>query len=178
MKKLILSFLVLAILAANFAPASGQRKRAGRRKNLKTVDVFLRAAGEFDREKYPNELFPVRRRVEAGAPLHNTLEVWTKGANRRDTKLGLASSHFGLEYNCVTLGADGTAIIRFTKPDEVKLPYDEIYGGDIVPPVFIKAAEQTAMQFPNVKKVVVCLDDNLISAEGKSIDSCPGSRLN
>lgn len=165
------------MLAVNFAPVSGQQ-RAGRRKNLKTVNVFLRATGEFDAEKYPNELFPVERRVEAVAPLHNTLEIWTKGATRRDTKLGLGSSHFGLEYNCVTLDADGTAIIRFTKPDEARLPYDEVYGGDIVPPVFIKAAEQTAMQFPNVKKVVVCLDGDVISAEGKSIGFCPGSRVN
>lgn len=178
MRKLILSFTVLAILAVNFAPISGQQKRAERRKNLKTVNVFLRAAGEFNAEKYPNELFPVIRRVEAGAPLHNTLEVWTEGATRRDTKLGLTSSHFGLEYNCVTLKPDGTAIIRFTKPYEVEFPYNEEYGGELIPPVFIKAAEQTAQQFPGVKKVVVCLDGDVISAEGKSIDSCPGSRLN
>jgi hypothetical protein len=158
--------------------ASGQQKRGGQRQNLKTVNVFLRINRKPEAEKYPDKLFPVKRRVEANAPLHNALEAWTEGATRREKKSGLASSHFGLEYNCVTLEPDGTAIIRFTKPDEVKLPYDEIYGGDIVPPLFIKAAEQTAMQFPGVKKVVVCLDGNSISAEGKFIDSCPGSRVN
>jgi hypothetical protein len=178
MRKLILSITVLAILAVNFAPAAGQQKRAGQRKNLKTVNVFLRINGKFEAQEYRDNLFPVKRRVDANAPLHNALEALTAGATRRETKSGLASSHFGLEYNCVTLNADGTAIIRFTKPDEVKLPYSEVYGGDLIPTLFIKAVEQTAQQFPSVKKVVVCVDGDQISAEGKSIDSCPGSRVN
>lgn len=178
MRKLILSITVLAILAVNFAPAAGQQKRAGRRKNLKTVNVFLQVNRKSGAQEYTDNLFPVRRRVEANAPLHNALEVLTGGATRRETKSGLADSHFGLEYNCVTLKQDGTAIVRFTKPYEVKLPYNEEYGGELIPPLFIKAVERTAQQFPGVKKVVVCLDGDWISAEGKSIDLCPGSRVN
>jgi hypothetical protein len=178
MRKLILSITALAILAVNFAPAAGQQKRAERRKRLKTVNVFLRINGKSEAQEYPGNLFPVKRRVEANAPLHNALEALTEGATRRETKSGLADSHFGLEYNCVTLKADGTAIIRFTKPYEVEFPYNEEYGGELIPPLFIKAVEQTARQFPSVKKVVVCLDGDQISAEGKSIAACPGSRVN
>ncbi|HEX8246904.1 MAG TPA: GerMN domain-containing protein [Pyrinomonadaceae bacterium] len=178
MRKLILSITVLAILAVNFAPAAGQQKRAERRKNLKTVNVFLRVNGKFEAQERPDNLFPVKRRVEANAPLHNALEVLTAGATGREAKSGLADSHFGLEYNCVTLNRDGTAIVRFTKPYEVEFPFNEEYGGELIPPLFIKAVERTAQQFPSVKKVVVCLDGDRISAEGKSVDACPGSRVN
>ena len=176
MKRIILSIAFLSIVAAMCATlVSAQKKPAKMRKKLKEVNIFLlRKSGA----ESQNNLFPYKRLVKAGEPLHNALEVLTRGPTRHEKKSGAAASHFGLEYNCATLQSDGTAILRFSKPDDVKFPFNEEYGGEIVPQFVIKAIEQTAMQFPSVNKVIFCLDGDWISADGKSIDYCPGSRVN
>jgi hypothetical protein len=175
MKRMILSIAWLAICAANLslfpAAAQGQRK-PGARKKPREVNIYLRLAGKYDEAKNPGGLFPVKRFVGAGESLDAAFEALIAGATRRERKSGLAALHSGLEYNCITLSEDGTAIVRFTTSYK---PYDPEHT---ISPSFVPAVERTARQFPMVKTVVVCLDDDQISATGESVDFCPGNRLN
>jgi hypothetical protein len=74
-----------------------------------------------------------------------------RGETRQEEKRNLYAATFGIQFDSVTL-ENGTAMARFTMPETAS------FAGTNSPIYFIESVEKTALQFPAVKKVVICLD--------------------
>ena len=149
--KLFNILMVAVIVLTALSAAQAQRKKSS---NL--IDVKIYAAKELvDESKYdsnnPSNMQPVRRRVDAKSPLRGALLALTRGLTPAEERQGFASVMFGIRFLSVRL-ENGTAHAYFT------MPKDASFGGDLGPVIFRDAVERTALQFPNVKKVEVCLD--------------------
>lgn len=153
MKNRILSILMIAaFMLTGIFMVQAQQKTSS-----KLMDVKIYLAKEYDDydaeydEKNPSNLFPARRRVDAASPLRNTLKALTEGPTKAEEKQKLFSAMFGIKLLSVRL-EKGVAYTYFTMPEGAT------FSGDGSPFIFKNAVEKTALQFPNVKKVVVCLD--------------------
>jgi spore germination protein GerM len=96
-------------------------------------------------------LFPVKRQVNADAPLANALKALVKGATKAEERPKYHSSTFGIKFVSVSLKS-GVVLARFTMPKRAS------FSGDNRPSIFREAVRKTAMQFKEVKKVIVSLD--------------------
>jgi hypothetical protein len=115
------------------------------------VKIYIvKATKEYDPEN-PANLFPVERRVNAALPLHGALEALMSGETESEEKRGLYAATFGIQFVSVRV-TNETALARFTMPETAS------FTGTNSPIYFIKSVEKTALHFPKVKKVVVCLD--------------------
>jgi hypothetical protein len=145
MKKQTIKILIIAIvLTAGFLPVAAQKK-------MQEVKIYLLKTGANYESKYPSGLYMVRRKVDAKSPLRSALEILTEGATADEAKQNIASSTFGIKLVSVKI-KNKTAYTRFTMSDGAAFP------GENAPFIFKEAVEKTALQFRNVKKVVVCLD--------------------
>jgi spore germination protein GerM len=149
--KRIKRIFAIAILMTCTLTAAQAQKKTTAEKKLREVKIYLvKEDAEYD----PNnlaDLFPVRRRVDARAPLAATLKSLMRGETAQEQKRSLFAPTFGIQFVSVTI-KDGTALARFTMPDGAA------FSGTNSPLYFIAAVEKTALQFPGVKKVTVCLD--------------------
>ena len=153
MKNRIFNILIIAVLLLTaVGGARAQRKGAS---NLTEVKIYLaKEYDDYDAEydaKNPYNLVAVKRRVNAKSPLRSTLRALTEGATKQEEKQKLFSAMFGIKLLSVRL-ENGTAYTYFTMPEGAT------FSGDGSPFVFKHVVEKTALQFPQVKKVVVCLD--------------------
>ena len=143
--------LAIAILTACAFTATQAQKKPTSAKKLRAVNIYLvKQNAEYDPNNLAN-LFPVRRKVDARAPLAATLKALMSGETAREQKRSLSAPTFGIQFVSVTL-KDGMALARFTMPEGAA------FSGTNSPLYFIAAIEKTALQFPEVKKVTVCLD--------------------
>jgi hypothetical protein len=148
MRKLITQFLIVTVvLSAGASFALAQRTR----KNLIEVKIYLAKETEEYDERNPHGLVAVTRMVDARSPLRGALVALTGNVTRREENQKLFSAMFGIKLLSARL-EKGTAYAYFTMPEEA------YFSGDSSPFVFKDAVERTALQFPTVKKVVVCLD--------------------
>lgn len=148
-KKIIIITILLNIgLISVFA----QKNSPPQQKREVTI-YLLKEIG--DDEKYDPEnplwLFPVKRQVSGNAPLSDALKALVKGASKQEEKRKYHSSTFGIKFVSVSL-KNGEVIARFTMPKSVS------FSGDNGPSIFKEAVRKTAMQFKEVKKVIVSLD--------------------
>ena len=144
-------FIVAILVLTGIGAAQAQRRKAS---NLMDVKIYVAKEAE-ERDVYdpknPSGLVPLKRRVNATAPLRNTLITLTNGITRAEENQGFVSVMFGIKFVSVRL-ENGTAYTYFTMPEGAS------FSGDLSPLVFRDAVERTALQFPQVKKVEVCLD--------------------
>ena len=114
------------------------------------------------------ELAPVMRRVGAETPLQLTLDFLFAGASSEEQDKGLSSSTFGMRFEGVTL-KNGTALVRFSQPT------NETNYGSLGATIMAAAIEETAKQFPAVKRVVICaVGETLIDSQlEKPFAKCP-----
>jgi hypothetical protein len=152
MKNGIFNILIIAaLLLTAVGASSAQRKKASNSMDVKIyVAQELADESQYD-EKNPSNLVPLKRRVDAKSPLRNTLIALTGGITRAEEKQGFVSVMFGIKFVSVRL-ENGTAYAYFTMPEGAS------FSGDLSPLIFRDAVERTARQFPQVKKVEVCLD--------------------
>jgi hypothetical protein len=150
MEMRIIQILSVAILITlGFASVQTQKRTAP--KKLREVKIYLvKATEEYD-PKNPANLFPVKRQVNAASPLRGALEALMRGETESEEKRGLYAATFGIQFVSVRV-KNGTALARFTMPETAS------FAGTNSPIYFIESVEKTALQFPQVKKVVVCLD--------------------
>lgn len=157
MNKTIIRLLSLTILITGFFSFAAAQKKRDSKQNRRDVKIYLvkeiSENGDYDPQN-PANLFPVKRRVDAADPLGGALQSLTKGETRAEEKRGLSSGTFGIRFVSVSV-ENGTALARFTVPENVS------FSGENWTLYFIKAVERTALQFPEVKKVSVCLDGEL-----------------
>jgi hypothetical protein len=139
---------VLILLAACVTPVAAQQSR---RTNQTEVKIYLsRESEEYD-ERNPHNLVAVMRKINAESPVRSALIALTGKVTRAEEKAKLFSPMFGIKLLSFKL-KNGTAYTYFT------MPAGEHFSGDNSPFVFKDAVERTALQFPAVKKVVICLD--------------------
>jgi spore germination protein GerM len=118
--------------------------------------------------KNPHSLQPVTRRVSAKSPLRAALISLTDGPTAAEKEQGFDSPTYGIKLLSVKTKR-GVAYTYFTMPEEAR------FSGDGSPFIFQDAVERTAMQFPNVRKVIICLDGILDfgSESGEPPRKCP-----
>lgn len=152
MRYLIFQFLIVTfVLTSTVSLAEAQRPK---RKNLVEVKIYLVKEIEEDEaydERNPHNLVAVRRMVAAQSPLRGALVALTGRVTQEEENRKLFSATWGIKLLSVRL-EKGTAYTYFTMPEVAA------FSGDGSPFVFKDAVERTALQFPAVKKVVVCLD--------------------
>jgi hypothetical protein len=158
-----LSLLVLSLLLG-CVHASAQKSSP-----LKEVQIFLMKQPYDDSDpKNPFGLKPVTRKVSAKSPLREALLALMKGPTVAEEAEGFSSSTYGIQLLSVKIKR-GVAYTYFTMPEGAT------FSGDGSPFLFENAVERTAKQFPNVRKVVVCLDGILDfgSESGEPSRKCP-----
>ena len=125
---------------------------------LKWVEVYFWRVNDEE----PNKNFvlgSVRRQVDLKAPLRATLEELFQGTTTDEAGKGFGSSTFGMKFEGVVL-RDGVATVKFSQPA------GETNYGTLGPFIFRQAIEQTARQFPTVKRVEICaVGTTLIDAQ-------------
>ena len=152
MKKIAKILFVAFVLATGTSSALAQRTKP---QNLIEVKIYVvKEVGDADAnydEKNPSNLVAVKRMVAAESPLRGALLALTGGLTKNEEKQKLFAPTFGIKLVSVRLENE-TAHAFFTMPDGAT------FSGDGSPFIFKDAVERTALQFPSIKKVVVCLD--------------------
>jgi hypothetical protein len=158
MKKLILSFAVLATVALGMLPVAAQKRGAERRK---TREVNIYVLENIERNGVSDAtLVEVKRRVNARTPLAGAVRAL------------LADSNFIYALRLVSARVEnGKAYIN--------LAYDEdeiecCWGANMLS-FFYDAVEKTVLQFPEVKEVQVCANgiENFLVRDPEYQRKCP-----
>lgn len=115
------------------------------------VDIYLY---RLDDENFPIMpiLVPVKRRVDARAPLTGAIQALLAGATKREERINKNSFIKGVELDSVSIKNNQARIDLF---------YDEATGNRDDPMMellFDQSIERTALQFPTVKRVLVCVN--------------------
>jgi hypothetical protein len=152
---IILTAIVFAAGSANIAAQTV--KTADRQIEVK---IYLQKTLIDPSGATSDELTPVTRRVNAAAPLRATLEaLFAPQITAAEEKQNFYASTFGMKFEGASL-KNGTALVRFSQPPE------ETNYGSAGAGIFAAAIEQTAMQFPTVRRVKICaVGDTLIDSE-------------
>ncbi|MBV9960345.1 MAG: GerMN domain-containing protein [Acidobacteria bacterium] len=141
--------LLLAAMLCGFLYAAAQGSSAAQMKEVKVY--FLKNPYDDSDPANPSGLKPVKRRVSAKSPLRAALLALTAGPTSAEKQQGYDSPTWGIKLLSVRI-VGGTAYTYFTMPEGA------MFSGDNSPFIFEDAVKMTASQFPNVRKVVVCLD--------------------
>lgn len=161
----LLSLFIVTLLSGSFNADAKKISNA----QTKAVKVyFLKDPYDDSDPKNPGGLGAVTRKVSAKSPLREALLALTVGPTAAEEKRGYSSSTWGIKLLSVKLKG-GTAYTYFTMPEGA------MFSGDNSPFIFEDAVKKTALQFPHVRKVVVCLDGILDfgSESGDPPRKCP-----
>lgn len=116
---------------------------------LKKVTVYF---WEFNREGGGDDLIPFTRYVDKKAPLRPAIEALIAGPTEKEA----AGRYEGVAYGDLKLESvkikNGTARIEFSRV------VGDINPGDLLTLRFETAVIRTAKQFPEIKKVIVCMN--------------------
>lgn len=163
--KILKTILLFAVAALGLTAAAGE---AQNQEKLKEVDVFYHYMGTDGTE---SEIRPLKRKVPAAAPLRPAIEELLKEPTAAEQKRGYYSAGYGdLQLVSVKIKKK-TARIDFRRTIS-----DDYNPGDLQTLAFESAVKQTAMQFPAVKKVIVCVNGMKEFGIGLVIDApepCP-----
>lgn len=150
MKRLIVQIIVAALfITPSFSPVSAQS--VSPRKTVK-VKIYLLDSFESENLLENMKMLAVEREVSAASPLRSALEAQLSGATEDEENTLRLYSPVG-KINLVGLRVKNkTAYAYFTHA-----------GGDeefdrLAALRFRKAIRLTALQFPNVKRIEICLD--------------------
>lgn len=136
-------FVVAQTLSNSVRVPAKQQVRIYLAKEIKESDKFD--------SKNPANLHPVFRKVSAAVPLRPTLEILLAGPTAAEEARGYSNISYGIKLVSVRM-KQGTVRADFT------MPPGAAFSGDMSPFYFRDAVEFTVKQFPQVKKVIVCLD--------------------
>ena len=140
-------------LAAQQQQQQQRKKRQTRKMREVTIYVYQRPAIESD--EFYGKLVPVQRRIVDYKPLDQALKLLLKGANEEEEKRNLHSFIFELKFVSARV-KNGTAQIKF-KFINPEIALESWEGGGFDYKNFNFAVEQTARQFPGVKRVSFCI---------------------
>lgn len=145
------SSLEIAASGGSFTPGKAVIGGAVQNGKSVTVKIYLRDAFESENLLESLEMVAVEREVNAASPLRFALEAQLAGAtDEEENTLRLFSPVSGINLMSVRV-KNKTAYAKFTRTEtEAFSKIDALR--------FRKAIRLTALQFPSVKKVEICLD--------------------
>ncbi len=114
------------------------------------VTVYL---WEFNRDEPGDDMIPFKRVVDARAPLRPTIEALIAGPTEAESTDKYASvAYGGMKLSDVRIKGTTARI------DLVREIRDDYNPGDLETLRFEATVIRTAKQFPNIKKVIVCVN--------------------
>ncbi len=124
--------------------------RAQKSTRLKKVDVYFNFIGA---KGLDDEILPLKRMVSTVVPVHSAIEAMLVEPTEDEKKLDYKS----LNYDKLKL------VSVKLKKDVARIDFSRTVGedtnpGDLLTLKFESAVKKTAMQFPSVTKVVVCVN--------------------
>jgi hypothetical protein len=138
----VIFLFVLLITASVFGQSSPRRSRAPKKRE---VWIYVLRSDDGN----PSGLVAVKRKVRAGYVLQDTFKALAIGATENEEDTGL-TSFIAFEFVSVKLNGR-TARIDFKSGEE--------FGwGEPMRTFFAEAVEKTARQFPEIKRVRICVD--------------------
>lgn len=139
--------LAVVLLAMSFAASSAAAQTNG---DLKKVTVYF---WEFNREGGGDDMIPFARYVNKKAPLRPTIEALIAGPTKEENPDKFSSVTYGdVKLSSIEIRR-GTARIDFTRT--ISKDYNP---GDLETLRFEGTVIRTAKQFPEIKKVIVCVN--------------------
>jgi hypothetical protein len=138
---------------ADFDPENfkGKGKKAASQNKTREVKIYLYQEREIKQLRTPY-LVEVKRSVDAGAPLAETIRALLAGATSEEEKNGMLSFIYGVNLESVQI-KNHTARVDFEFDTRTNSWLDPTMEA-----LFHRAMEKTATQFPGVKRVLVCVD--------------------
>lgn len=138
---------------ADFDPENfkGKGERAAWRYKTREVNIYLYRSVEAEPTNIL-ELVEVKRHVDAHAPLKEAIQALVEGATNEEEKNGMLSFIYGVELKSVQI-KNQTARVDFEFDKRTNSWLDPTMEA-----LFNRAVEKTATQFPEVKRVLVCVD--------------------
>lgn len=172
MKRLILSSILL-ILAACFAlPLKAQKtKNIAKSRKTREVTIYVYQQPPETSGEFYGKIIPVKRKIVDHEPLSQALKLLLKGANEAETKQNLESFIFELDFVAARI-KNGTAQIHF-KFQNPSIALESWEGGGFDRENFNLAVEQTARQFPEVKRVSFCISGKKGYTTEEPVGKCP-----
>jgi hypothetical protein len=149
--KIVFAPLALALLL-NLAPTS-QTVKAEARATKRAVRIYLGCKCE-DSKDSNYCITPVLRAVDRRAPALGALKAFLSGpteAEKSQDLYALYTEYLSIKRLAIT---KGTARVSLRTTCEV----GSRWPGDMAPETFSVAIEKTLKQFPNVRRVMICLD--------------------
>lgn len=138
----------------------------------KQVRVYLPKEGDArDASSNPFNLHPVMRSVNSGAPMRPALLALLAGPTPREKRQGFQDHDVrGLYLVKVAIKDGGTAYASFAHRKSWAG-----WSGDLSPAAFRDGVERTLLQFPNVRRTVICVDgtENFYDESGAAEKKCP-----
>ena len=154
---LLFLFAAPALLISMSAPAFAQVGQ------LKKVSVYF---WEFNREGGGDDLIAFTRHVDKKAPLRPTIEALLAGPTAAEDPSRFASISYGGIKLSNSVVKRGTARLEFTRAMR-----EDYNPGDLETLRFESAVIRTAKQFPEIKKVIVCVNGMNEFGVGMVIDA-------
>lgn len=140
-------YIVIVLLLLLLAAAT--RAQTDKKHSVK-VKIYLLDTFESPDLLTTLELLPVERRVGARFPLRSTLKALAAGATDEEESQNLRSPFAGIDLISVRV-KNKTAFANFTRTEKTKLGKYEAMR-------FRNAVLYTALQFPSIKRIVICLN--------------------
>jgi hypothetical protein len=165
---IILTAALVLIAGGQSFKTEAQSKQPARKIQ---VNVFLPKDGDApDPSSNPSNLQPVRREVNAAAPVRPALEALLKGPTREEARSGFGGHDVRGLYIVKVAVKSGTAYASFAHRKSWLG-----WSGDLSPLAFGDGVERTLMQFPGVRRTVVCVDGvvNFGDESGGPEKKCP-----
>lgn len=161
----------LLILTAVGASISTSVKAQGKQSpRTREVSLYFPKDGDSpDPQNNPSNLQPVKRSVNAAAPLRPAIEALLKGPTAAEQRQGFSELDVkGVSIVKVAVRR-GTAYASFVRRRGTG------WAGDLSPFAFKDAVERTLRQFPNVSRAIVCVDGivNFGDLSGGPDRKCP-----
>ncbi|CAN5733909.1 hypothetical protein BH24ACI3_BH24ACI3_04850 [soil metagenome] len=143
MKSQLINFLWMLPLVLLFVPI-------GAAAQTREVTVYF---WEFNRDEPGEDMIPFKRVVDARAPLRPTIEALIAGPTEAENSDKYASvAYGGMKLSDVRIKGTTARI------DLVREIRDDYNPGDLQTLRFEATVIRTAKQFPNIKKVIVCVN--------------------
>ena len=166
-KRVLIMLTAALMLSGLCLDVSAQRGKSPR---TTEVQVYFPKEGDPpDINQNPWNLQPVARRVPAAAPLRPTIEALLKGPTPQERRQGFDVLDVkGLSIVKVAV-KNGTAYVSFVHRKGTS------WLGDLSPYTFSDAVARTMLQFPHVRKTVICADGilNFGDESGDPDKPCP-----
>jgi hypothetical protein len=173
LRKLILLIIAQMLFASTVSLVFAQQKPQGHLPKMRAVKIYLYRSAAENRPEIPGRLVPVRREIFDYKLLEGSLKALLEGTTEKELSRNLRSFIHSLELYSARI-RNQTAEINFVY-DQSDIDEKKLWTYDPMRSHFIEAVERTARQFPNVKRVSICVEGyaDFINPNRQKRAKCP-----